>query len=270
MYLKSYNLGQKPKKMKDEYYFPHFCHARHDLKIKRLKKDLGIEGYGIFFMLLEVLREQSSYKYPLSDIDLLADEIGTSEAKLMAVISKYNLFIIDEDRYFYSTKLIEYLQPYLRMKMQRSLAGKASAERRKSILLLPLNDRSTTVEQSKVKESKVKESKECVDELTPHTQVDYFVFKNKDYNVLKIKLKEHETLLQGFGEEKTALIYEKLYLYSINNKKKFQKYKSHYAAIRQWVIRAVEEDLVVKNRLNNSITPKNTLIDSNNNIKMIG
>lgn len=256
--------------MKDEYYFPHFCHARHDLKIKRLKKDLGIEGYGIFFMLIEVLREQSSYKYPLSDIDLLADEIGTSEAKLMAVISKYNLFIIDEDRYFYSTKLIEYLQPYLRMKMQRSLAGKASAERRKSILLLPLNDRSTTVEQSKVKESKVKESKEYVDELTPHTQVDFFVFKNQDYNVLKIKLKEHETLLQEFGNEKTALIYEKLYLYSINYTKKFQKYKSHYAAIRQWVIRAVEEDLVVKNRLNNSITPKNTLIDSNNNIKMIG
>jgi hypothetical protein len=41
---------------KDAYYFPHFYNARHDRKIKRLRKDLGIEGYGIFFMLLEVLR----------------------------------------------------------------------------------------------------------------------------------------------------------------------------------------------------------------------
>ena len=98
---------------KDAYYFPHFCNARSDRKIKRLKKDLGIEGYGIYFMTLEVLREQTDFKYPMSDVDLLADEFGTSEAKLQAVINSYELFNVDLDNNFFSPKLMLYLQPYI-------------------------------------------------------------------------------------------------------------------------------------------------------------
>ncbi len=64
--------------MKDAFYFPHFCNARHDRKLKRVRKELGLEGYGIFFMLLETLREQADYRYPIEDLDLLADEFGTS------------------------------------------------------------------------------------------------------------------------------------------------------------------------------------------------
>lgn len=142
---------------KDAYYFPHFCNARHDRKIKRVTKQLGVEGYGIYFMLLEVLREQTDYRYPISDIDLLADEFGTSEAKVVAVVKNYELFTVDKDSMFFSENLISNMQPYIKMKEQRVLAGKASAQKRKQIQ--PFNDRSTTVQQSKVKESKVKESK---------------------------------------------------------------------------------------------------------------
>ena len=150
---------------KDGYYFPHFSNARHDRKIKRVTKQLGVEGYGIYFMLLEVLREQSDYRYPISDIDLLADEFGTSEAKVMAIIKNYELFIVDELNMFFSENLIRNMQPYFAMKEQRSLAGKASAEKRKLLkentttVVQPFNDRSTTVQQSKVKESKVNEIK---------------------------------------------------------------------------------------------------------------
>jgi hypothetical protein len=143
--------------MKDAYYFPHFCNARHDRKIKRVLKELGIEGYGIYFMLLEVLREQTDFKYPLNEIDLLADEFGTSEQKVRIVVCNYGLFQVDEFQSLFSLKLIEFMQPYLKMKEQRSLAGKASAAKRTQRLL---NDRSTTVQQSKVKESKINEIKE--------------------------------------------------------------------------------------------------------------
>jgi hypothetical protein len=143
--------------MKDAYYFPHFCNARHDRKIKRVLKELGIEGYGIYFMLLEVLREQTDFKYPLNELDLLADEFGTSEQKVRIIVCNYGLFQVDEFQSFFSLKLIEFMQPYLKMKEQRSLAGKASAAKRTQRLL---NDRSTTVQQSKVKESKVNEIKE--------------------------------------------------------------------------------------------------------------
>ena len=107
---------------KDAFYFPHFANARHDRKIKRLRKQLGVEGYGIYFMILEILREQTDFKYPVEDIDLIADEIQTSDAKVEAVIKNYSLFKIDEDKFF-SSKLIQFLNPYLEQKKRNKIGG---------------------------------------------------------------------------------------------------------------------------------------------------
>jgi hypothetical protein len=143
---------------KDAFYFPHFCNARHDRKIRRLRKDLGVEGYGIYFMVLETLREQQDFMYPLQDLDLLAEEFGVAEAKVKVTVCNYELFEIDEEQKFFSPKMLLYLEPYFRMKEQRKLAGQASATKRS------LNENSTVVERSlnggSTKESKVKESKE--------------------------------------------------------------------------------------------------------------
>lgn len=137
---------------KEAFYFPHFCNARHDRKIRRLRRELGVEGYGIYFMLLETLREQQDLMYPMDDLDLLSDEFGVSEAKIRTTICNYELFEVDMDQKFFSPKMLVYLEPYFRMKEQRKMAGKASAEKRIS----------TTVERpfNKGKESKVNEIKE--------------------------------------------------------------------------------------------------------------
>jgi hypothetical protein len=148
---------------KEAFYFPHFCNARHDRKIRRLRKELGTEGYGIYFMLLETLREQQDLMYPLEDLDLLAEEFNVSEAKVRVAICNYGLFEIDEEQKFFSPKMLVYLEPYFKMKEQRKIAGQKSADKRKSIEISttvqqPFNDRST--KESKEKESKEKESKE--------------------------------------------------------------------------------------------------------------
>jgi hypothetical protein len=137
---------------KEAFYFPHFCNARHDRKIRRLRRELGVEGYGIYFMLLETLREQQDLMYPMDDLDLLSDEFGVSEAKIRTTICNYELFEVDVDQKFFSPKMLVYLEPYFRMKEQRKMAGKASAEKRIS----------TTVQRpfNKGKESKVNEIKE--------------------------------------------------------------------------------------------------------------
>ena len=153
---------------KDAFYFPHFSNARHDRKVKRVIKELGVEGYGIYFMLLEVLREQPQMQYPMDDIDLLADEFRTSEQKVKTVICNYRLFDVTVDEKFFSPKLIEYMGPYFKMKAQRQEAGIKSGRARQMKALgeknpeRPFNDRSTTVQRpmNKVKESKGKESKE--------------------------------------------------------------------------------------------------------------
>jgi len=159
---------------KEAFYFPHFCNARHDRKIRRLRKELGTEGYGIYFMLLETLREQQDLMYPLEDLDLLAEEFDVSEAKVRVAICNYGLFEIDEEEKFFSPKMLVYLEPYFKMKEQRKIAGQKSADKRKSIEISttvqrPFNDRST--KESKVKESKVNEIKEeysLVEMLSPY------------------------------------------------------------------------------------------------------
>jgi len=148
---------------KESFYFPHFCNARHDRKIRRMRKELGTEGYGIYFMLLETLREQHDLMYPMEDIDLLAEEFDVSEAKVRVIICNYGLFAIDEDEKFFSPKMLLYLEPYFKMKEQRKLAGQKSAAKRmlnesSTTVQRPFNDRST--KESKVKESKVNEIKE--------------------------------------------------------------------------------------------------------------
>lgn len=142
---------------KDAFYFPHFYNARNDRKILRLRRELGTEGYGIYFMILEVLRDSSDFKYPLEDIDLLADDFSVSEAKVRTVICNYQLFQVDENEKFFSAKFNEYMAPYLKMKEQRRIAGLASATKRLSSSTdaeQPSNDRSTTVQQRKGKERK--------------------------------------------------------------------------------------------------------------------
>lgn len=108
---------------KDAYYFPHFCNARNDRKLRRVRKELGVEGYGIYFMVLEVLREQKDFRYPMDDIDLLADEFRTSDQKVRVVICNYDLFEVDENEQFFSPRFIEYLMPYIERKNANRLNG---------------------------------------------------------------------------------------------------------------------------------------------------
>jgi hypothetical protein len=170
---------------KEGYYFPHYSMARNDRKIRRLRKELGVEGYGIFMMLLEILRDQPDLRYPMMDVDLLEAEIGTSHAKIEAVIKGYELFHIDTD-FFFSPKLIEYLEPYFKSREQRSVAGQKSGESRRLKALLATNDerllngRSTVVEQveeNRVKENKVEEIKR--DTYSPDFESAWEAYKRK-------------------------------------------------------------------------------------------
>lgn len=152
---------------KDAFYFPHFANARHDRKLKRVQKELGLEGYAIYFQLLEILREQIDFMYPLEDIDLLADEIGTSEPKVRTVICNYQLFDVIDDKFF-SIKQIYYLQPYIEKTQRARLAAQkrwdntndnANAMQMHSKCNADaMQGKETKVKESKLKEKKVKES----------------------------------------------------------------------------------------------------------------
>lgn len=150
---------------KDAFYFPHFANARHDRKLKRVQKELGLEGYAIYFQLLEILREQLDFKYPIADIDLLADEMGTSEPKIKAVVCNYDLFTIDEQDNFFSIKQLFYLQPYIEKTQRARLAAQkrwdsVSDDANAMQMHSKCNANAMQGKESKVKESKEKETKE--------------------------------------------------------------------------------------------------------------
>lgn len=136
--------------MKEAFYFPHFIGARNDRKIKRVRRDLGAEGYALYFMTLEVLREEQELAYPMEDIDILADDFGTSEAKLKTIVLNYDLFSIRETtdgHMFFSPKQIQYLEPYFNRRETNRLKGlKSGISRRQKAeqLVLKLSDIDST------------------------------------------------------------------------------------------------------------------------------
>lgn len=162
---------------KDAYYFPHFCNARHDRKLKRVQKELGVEGYGIYFMLLEVLRDQQDFKYPLDDIDLLADEFGTSEQKVNTVICNYKLFDMDEEKNFTSHKMQLYLQPYLERSKKAQTAARARWDSVKNNAQALPEHTPSNADAMQGKESKVKEYSAEIKNFTAQFQ-NYVLEKN--------------------------------------------------------------------------------------------
>ena len=180
---------------KDAFYFPHFANARHDRKLKRVQKELGLEGYAIYFQLLEILREQIDFMYPLEDIDLLADEIGTSEPKVRTVICNYQLFDVIDDKFF-SIKQIYYLQPYIEKTQRARLAAQkrwdntndnANAMQMHSKCNADaMQGKESKVKESKLKEKKVKESIEIIypydsDEFKKYWEM-WLQFKKEQHN----------------------------------------------------------------------------------------
>jgi len=126
--------------------------------------ELGLEGYAIYFMLLEVLREQNDFKYPLEDINVLAHEFQTSEQKVRVVVCNYKLFEVDEDSNFFSIKQIYYLQPYIEKTQRARVAAqkrwdKVESDANAMQMHSKCNADAMQIKESKVKETKVKESK---------------------------------------------------------------------------------------------------------------
>ena len=145
---------------------------RNKRNVKRLIKDFYIQGYGIAVYLLEILAETEGHKYPLNDIDLIADELKVSIPTLQEIIKSYGLFeIIQEGEYkFFSPALNQWLEPYYKQIEQRKIAAQISVNSRKikqqkQLLELsqmdstqrPLNDRLTIKEESKEESKNAKQ-----------------------------------------------------------------------------------------------------------------
>lgn len=94
---------------KDAYYFSHDANARNDGKIVLLRMRYGAEGYGLYWMMLEVLREQDGYKYPAEEDNLraMAFQFNYDGDKFIEIVNyccEIHLFEMEEG-FFWSDSL---------------------------------------------------------------------------------------------------------------------------------------------------------------------
>jgi hypothetical protein len=139
---------------KSTYYFSHDYNAANDVKILFMRQQLGMEGYGIYWYLIEHLADAGG-RLPLKIIPVLAMQMQSQEIKIRAVITEFELFQI-EDEAFFSIRLLSNLDRVNDLKINNSIKGKLSAEKRKSTAVEPQLNRCSTKER-KGKEIKGKE-----------------------------------------------------------------------------------------------------------------
>jgi len=125
---------------KDVGYFPHYINARNDRKLRKARLQLGIEAYAIYFMTLEVLREQKEYKYPIADLDILSDDFGTTLQKVQVIVLNYGLFDIDPNEQFFSPAQKLAMSKFDRIKEINRLKGIKSGEARRKKLIGQVNE----------------------------------------------------------------------------------------------------------------------------------
>ena len=142
---------------KDAYYFPHDSNAKDDPKCVLLIEQLGMEGYGIYWMLIETLREQPDYTYPVANIPALGRRYNTTAEKVKTVVCNYGLFTVKDDKIFFSDSLNRRMQVLEEKRAKRSEAGRlGNAARWKT----SQTDRNAITMRSQFIASKVKKSKE--------------------------------------------------------------------------------------------------------------
>ena len=97
--------------MKRDQYIPHEVSMRNTSEVMNLIEKEGMEGYGIYWALMEYLRTQDDYIGDIEVLKSLARQLRVRLPKLKRIMENYGLFSCTETT-FLSPKLIEVMKPF--------------------------------------------------------------------------------------------------------------------------------------------------------------
>lgn len=210
---------------KETYYFSHDSNALTDTKILNMRADYGLEGYGLYWAIIEMMRNEEDYKLTLNKNTYRAIKTLTNtnidiEKYIKDCIDDYELFK-QEDSKFYSKSL-------LRRMLEKDKKSEIAREKANKRWNSNTNDmqQQCSSNANKVKEKKEKESKGN---------------KNKSEKVKKIHFAEfvsmtnaeYEKLVGTYGKDFVDQCITILDNYKGASGK---TYKSDYRAMLNWVI----------------------------------
>ena len=221
--------------MKDAYFFSHDSNAQYDEKISMLRLKHGWAGYGIFWAIIEKLRDSTNYrwssqaeaglKHGLSDAQTTLEQIG----EVVETMKKVGLLTVSDDGYLYSQSLTRRMESWNNKRIALSDAGrkggKKSVESRLSEAQARLKPGSSQAS-SQVQAIRVDKSKEYKSINNIHHSE-----KNKHLDCVLLTKDEFSKLTESFGIEGTNQRIQNLNDYIMS---KGVKYKSHYHTILNW------------------------------------
>lgn len=160
---------------KKAFYFSHDSNAKQDPKIIKLRFKHGWEGYGLFWALVELLRDQDEYKMQ-TDYDSIAFALQTQSETIKSIVNDFDLFVIDSEGKFYSESLLERMKYMENKSKKASDSAKARWEKEKkdANVMRTHNERNANVMQ--IKENKINDNK---DDINSHNDVLRKLWYNK-------------------------------------------------------------------------------------------
>ena len=116
--------------VKSTNYFSHDSNARNDEKLVRLRMKQGAAGYGVYFMILERLREEADYM-SAKDYNMIAFDLRVDAAIVKSVVEDFGLFTFTDDgKCFYSESFTRRMDIKDTLHRQRSEGGKIGMKNR--------------------------------------------------------------------------------------------------------------------------------------------
>ena len=111
-------------------YFPHSSNARNTDKLINLRMQHKAAGYGVYFMILERLREENEYM-SVKDYNMIAFDLRVDASLIKSVVEDFGLFVFTEDgEYFYSESFKHRMEIMDSKTKKLSEAGKKGNEKR--------------------------------------------------------------------------------------------------------------------------------------------
>ena len=209
-------------------YFLHQSNSFYDYKIIKMRSKLGIESYGIFWAVLELLFNEEN-KLCIDDYNALAFSLQCDSALLKQVIEDFDLFVI-EDGCFYSKRLNEHIEEI----NTKSIKAKENAKKRwnNATAMQPHSDRNASISISSSKSisksiskriEEFKNSINAIGDISNDDKNDFFLYwteKNKSGTKFRAEM------------EKTFDIGRRLKRWSNNgfNKQK-NRFPDHYDSL---------------------------------------
>lgn len=191
------------KKLKN--YFSHDFNARNDIKLKKVNMELGMNGIGLYWCIIECLYENNGY-FDLDQLDLLAYELRVEKKIIDNLINNYDLFKKNKKQ-FYSKSVLQRLEKINEISRKNKENISKRWAKQKGVQMNNESDTTVLPLNYKEKEKKIKKNKNKI---------------NK--NIVLTTTNIYEYIENNFGRPLAPLEYEKIQIWLSSYKQEIIEY----------------------------------------------